>query len=695
MSVDTLARKLFEQQAAGTIRWDDLGDADRARWRSRAGQSLRAIATLGYRLEQDGDDAAAATESNAATSAAQEAERLLALGEPLLAYNTLQSALVDNPADLRLRQLKGLALARSGALQRAHDILAELRSEGHTDAETLGILARTHKDLALAGPDDEARNSHLSAAFDIYVTGYRESRARDLFADAYYTGINAATMAFLCGSVTKARAIAREVESLCAAAIEDGRADEADYWMTATMAEASLILGDESLARKRYSAAKSLAGSRFGSLSSTRHQARLLLDYAGESGEWLDEVLSLPPVVVYTGHMIDTPGRTRRRFAPEMEAAVQAEIRQRMQQLAPVAAYGSAACGADILCLESALELGAELHIVLPFPVESFLATSVELRKGGRWGERFRHLLTNASEVLVISEHPPDGDVSAYEYTNLIIAGLAKLRAQMLDTRLQGLAVWDGSDTGDRGGTASVVKLWRDSGVPVDHVEIDAETAPPAHSASAEGPAVIDKPGWAYRYSMEAMLFADATGYSRLTEEQIPLFFAHYMGAIADLNKSTNYKAVHIETAGDGLYMVFDDTDSAAHYALELSELITGRDWSRYGLPETLGIRIGLHCGPVFVGRDPVTEHPLYSGTHTSRTARIEPITPPGQVYASSAFAAVSAARRVAGLRFSYIGRTRLAKHYGILPLYHVKRARQRLPGDAGGVSVVRASQSV
>jgi len=33
-----------------------------------------------------------------------------------------------------------------------------------------------------------------------------------------------------------------------------------------------------------------------------------------------------------------------------------------------------------------------------------------------------------------------------------------------------------------------------------------------------------------------------------------------------------------------------------------------------------------------------------YTGSHTNRAARIEPITPPGQVYASSAFAAVAAA---------------------------------------------------
>jgi class 3 adenylate cyclase len=179
---------------------------------------------------------------------------------------------------------------------------------------------------------------------------------------------------------------------------------------------------------------------------------------------------------------------------------------------------------------------------------------------------------------------------------------------------------------------------------------------------------------WPYEYAIKSMLFADAVGYSKLSEDQIPLFVEHYLGAIAEFNEHIGYKAVHVETAGDGMYMVFDDPRDAAQYALGLSELISSRDWQSVGLPTTLGARISLHCGPVFVGVDPITGKPLYSGSHTSRTARIEPITPPGQVYASSAFAAVASLQTIEELRFSYIGRTALAKDYGVLPLYNVRR---------------------
>src|SRR5689334_1192691 len=54
----------------------------------------------------------------------------LAQGEPLFAYDVVAEALTLWPSEIRLRQLQGLALARSGATERANSILQELRHEG-------------------------------------------------------------------------------------------------------------------------------------------------------------------------------------------------------------------------------------------------------------------------------------------------------------------------------------------------------------------------------------------------------------------------------------------------------------------------------------------------------------------------------------------------------------------------------------
>ena len=104
--------------------------------------------------------------------AAAEAE--LHRGEPLSAYNTTQSGLERFPAHARLRQLQALSLARGGDTVRANAMLRELAEQGHDDAETLGMLARTHKDLAL-----RATNAKFERRF-AYIEHALEAQGRTL-----------------------------------------------------------------------------------------------------------------------------------------------------------------------------------------------------------------------------------------------------------------------------------------------------------------------------------------------------------------------------------------------------------------------------------------------------------------------------------------------------------------------------------
>jgi class 3 adenylate cyclase len=117
-------------------------------------------------------------------------------------------------------------------------------------------------------------------------------------------------------------------------------------------------------------------------------------------------------------------------------------------------------------------------------------------------------------------------------------------------------------------------------------------------------------------------------------------------------------------TWGDGLYFVFEGVRDAGRFALELNQRLGAIDWTSKGLPRDLSLRIALHAGPVYSCVDPVTGQ------------RIEPITPPGQVYASQAFAALSAAQHVEDFICEYIGQTPLAKGYGTFPTYHVRLGR-------------------
>jgi class 3 adenylate cyclase len=608
-------------------------------------------------------------------SAVAAAEGFLRRGEPLLAYNAVQEALLTWPDSLRLRQLKGLALARSGDIEQANVLLSQIADEGSADAETLGMLARTHKDLAAGAVDSARRVFHLDAAFRLYHQAYAAALAGGSAAEAYYTGINAATLAVLRDDLETARRIAADVRDICMRARAAAGA-AGDYWLEATLGEAALILGDSTAAAGHYASAVSLARGDFGSLSSTCRQAELVADRLTGDSTWIGSVLKIPPVVMFTGHMIDQAGRATPRFPPKLEAAVYAAIREQLSAIRPVAIYGSAACGADLICLEAMRNLGGETHIVLPFPPDEFHRVSVDFA-GEDWSQRFDRALLAAESVTIASDHRARGSTSTFEYANLILSGMGRLRAQMLQTGLLGLAIWDQQSAVRAGGAASLVRLWEAQGIDIRQVDLHGLRGAATGTTDRPAPAIADEQlPEGFRHEIRAMLFADVVGYSKLNEDQTPDFVKQFLGAVADLNRRTACPPEHAETAGDGLYMVFGSAGDAGNYALELSELVATTDWAAAGMPNGLKIRIALHCGPVYCGHNPVTGSPLYTGPHTSRTARIEPITPPGQVYASSAFAAVAAANGVQGLTMRYIGRMPLAKGFGTLGLYHVSSRR-------------------
>jgi class 3 adenylate cyclase len=145
------------------------------------------------------------------------------------------------------------------------------------------------------------------------------------------------------------------------------------------------------------------------------------------------------------------------------------------------------------------------------------------------------------------------------------------------------------------------------------------------------------------------------------------------------------YKPANVRRVGDGLLMVFSGVRDAGLCALELVEWASAHSepaadgstfWSRVGLPREIRIRIALHAGPVFECIDPLTHVPTFEGSHINYAARIEPVTPGNQVYASEAFAALAASWPAPCEEFvcEYVGRTSLAKKAGEYPLYHVRR---------------------
>jgi class 3 adenylate cyclase len=604
------------------------------------------------------------------------AERILAHGEPLLAYDVVTAGLAMWPNEMRLRQLQGLALARSGATERANAILEDLRREAQADEETLGMLGRTYKDLASTAATREQRQQLLKRAAETYGEAYRAT-------GGYWTGINAATMNLLIGEKDHACAIASKVRDQCLKEVQDPGGDQ--YWELAALGEAALICQDWSQAEEWYARAAGQGKNRFGDLNSSRRNARLILEYWNEDGAWLDNYLRVPSVIVFAGHMIDRPERKTPRFPRELEKTVAKEIQKKIDKLKPGFGFSSAACGSDILFLEAMLEAGAEISVVLPYNEQEFIHDSVDFVP--KWRARFDRVLARAARVITASAQRLEIGGVSYEFCNQLLLGLAAIRCRQLDSALIPLAVWNEKPGDGPGGAASVVETWVRFGYepqiinPAKILEGHAPSSPQTgadpfdklRASSAAPSKVNDSTGFASR--IVAILFADAVGFSKLSEAEVPRFVQHFLGAIAQLSENFRDAIIAKNTWGDGLYFIFSGVDVASNFALQLAELTGKTNWEEKGLPPELNLRIALHAGPVYEFDDPITRDRSYSGTHVSRAARLEPITPPGQVYASEAFAALAAAQRIRNFTCDYVGQTPMAKGYGTLPIYHVHRA--------------------
>jgi len=178
---------------------------------------------------------------------------------------------------------------------------------------------------------------------------------------------------------------------------------------------------------------------------------------------------------------------------------------------------------------------------------------------------------------------------------------------------------------------------------------------------------------------LRAFLFGDIQGFTRLREEQLPIFQAKVMGAFAAVLDEFADQLLYRNTWGDALYVVFTEVGDAADCAVRLQEILATLPLAQLQLPEGLSLRIGMHYGPVYEDRDQVLRETVCYGTEVSRAARIEPVTPPGEIYATEAFAAALAFD--AGERFcaDYVGRVQTAKNYGEFRMYHIRRS---LGGD-------------
>jgi class 3 adenylate cyclase len=347
------------------------------------------------------------------------------------------------------------------------------------------------------------------------------------------------------------------------------------------------------------------------------------------------------------------------------EQQQKAELKHRLAELGVVCGYASCLSPADLLFIETMLETEREINVILPCPR---VVCRQVFEQAPAWAARFDRLL---SRVLSVTEdtQPSCLDESVNRaFARLRALGAGMLRAQRLDANLH---VW-GTDSLRRHDSQQV---WSSASFFHESPQYPYETIKEEPRLGLEVPVRAEEATVrGENYAIRAMLFGDVKGYSKLSDTELLRFARHFMARVAEVLDEHSSRILSRRTAGDGLFLVFADLEVAAAVALQLRDMVANARWDKCGLPPSLGIRISLDAGPVYVFQDPVTEHDEVCGAYVNRAARIEPITPPNEVYASEAFASLHVAAGGKPFRFDYVGQTQLPKGFGLTPLYCVNQ---------------------
>ncbi|PKO58990.1 MAG: hypothetical protein CVU25_03230 [Betaproteobacteria bacterium HGW-Betaproteobacteria-19] len=185
-----------------------------------------------------------------------------------------------------------------------------------------------------------------------------------------------------------------------------------------------------------------------------------------------ERALGIPPFVprrvfLFSGHMIDAPGRSTPRFPPDKEAAAAQQIAVCLDALGAGPgdlALTQGASGGDILFLEACAARGLRLHLMLPLDEPAFIEQSLlAASNGSEWRERYLRLkagLNDAPRILPVELGPPSWPDGAepdnpFERCNRWLLWTAL--AWGID-KVQFICLWDGGGGDGPGGTAHMYR---------------------------------------------------------------------------------------------------------------------------------------------------------------------------------------------------------------------------------------------
>jgi cytochrome c551/c552 len=428
-----------------------------------------------------------------------------------------------------------------------------------------------------AGEQDRARvalqSRELEVSFQFYRRGFDENL------NHWYSGLNALALAKVtlaladrCPDVWRTRfetnaEAGRELEQLRSeiawlastvrASLDSDRARSrytgaVNLWLEVSAADLRLLTSNEpERVISAYVAAMSPALD-----SATRRSIRDQLEMYRDLGIFVETALPafhlfaetssgdsvLVHPLVFSGHMIDEPGRAHPRFPASQEGTAQNRIEQAIQDVVAAAqerqermiGIAGVSDGGDLLFHETCQRLGVETHVLLPVPELAYRATAMS-GQASRWADRYHAALRNATKVLTLARTDTlpgwlqgKTSYSTWQRNNRWILHYAW--ATTTADRVTVLALWNGEVGDGPGGVADMVATAQAGGAEVrtldtftifDPSALELPQTPPAADAAAEPEADAD-PAKADIGGEQAPVEADKSGEQATVEARNP-----------------------------------------------------------------------------------------------------------------------------------------------------------------------------
>lgn len=433
--------------------------------------------------------------ANEAPIAAFRAEAWIKAGETLrkaehfnFALEQLERGLAIEPHNLKGLQEQGICLQRLAlagrpghSLDRARDHYRKVLALYPQDQETWTSLGRVDKDVWVAAwrkpgktpaqmRDDAAyEDALLRAAIDSYATSYRSNPSH------YYSGINALTLMHLYQYLTNDPRYDRAMNTMAGAVrfAAESKPDESQrFWSNATVGDLEVLVGTPDTIRAAYEEAIAKNDKDWFALHSCRAQLELLrdLDFRPEhvetgiaTFERALQKMAKPEdrwkprrVFLFSGHMIDAPGRQSPRFPAEKESVAAQKIAEVLDKLGACPedlALTQGACGGDLLFTEACQQRRVTIEWLQPFDEPEFIQRSVVCR-GETWRDRYlaaKATLTTGIRSAPDQLGPSPTGVDPFERCNLWL--LYTALAYGID-KVWFICVWNGGGGDGVGGTA-------------------------------------------------------------------------------------------------------------------------------------------------------------------------------------------------------------------------------------------------